>query len=63
MAGEGLGRVRSKILDPFAQLRVMYAKIVRGLRYRHTTILDQLHSLKLDSRVNFRLPMTHLLVL
>ena len=48
MAGEGLGRVRSKILDPFAQLRVMYAKIVRGLRYRHTTLPGQLHCLKLE---------------
>ena len=41
-------RVVRKALHPIAQHRLMHAQIVRGLRIANTTLLDQLHSLKLE---------------
>src|ERR1700722_8167985 len=61
LAGECLLRIVAKCLHPIAQLRRMYAQILRCLRIRDPAISDQPNSLKLElSRVNLRLSMTHL---
>src|SRR5262245_249545 len=48
MARKGVLRIIGELLHPVAQLRCVNVQILRCLRIRHASILDQAHSLKLE---------------
>ena len=50
-------RIIRKRLHPTAQLRLMHTQILRGLRIRNASLLDQPHSLKLE--LSRKLPSLH----
>ena len=50
----------ANFLHLMAQLRHVHTEVFRCLHLGYAAILDQAHSLKLNSRVNFRLSVTNL---
>src|SRR5262245_23051083 len=48
MARKGVLRIIGELLHPVAQLRCVNVQILRCLRIRYASILDQAHSLKLE---------------
>src|SRR5262245_7485986 len=48
MARKGVLRIIAELLHPVAQLRGVNVQVLRCLRIRYASILDQAHSLKLE---------------
>src|SRR6185312_17554093 len=48
VAGEGMLGILRELLRPVPQLRLMHAQVLRGLRIRHASLLNQAHSFKLE---------------
>src|SRR3954462_11369190 len=53
-------RILRELLHPIAQLRLVDAQVLRVLRIRYASSLISRTASSLNSRVNFRLCMTHL---
>ena len=60
MAGEGLSRVGAELLNPFAQHILMNVQVSGSLCRRYPRSLTSFTASILNSRLNFRLRMTHL---